>query len=122
MLQYNSIYQNQTSIVLFNERAGGMVKSNEPQDLQVVTLHRMSKTMYVENTVTFDYGPVTGFPANKNIDRILGETVNGNLICISPGEAEGGGVQVIRIEKFKKIPTVNVDEDGEAVKNENLKL
>ena len=64
--------------------------------------------MYLENTVTFDYGPVTGC----RVDKLLGEA-GGNLICISPSLEDGGGIQLLQIDKFKRLDKITVDDDAD---------
>jgi|LauGreDrversion4_2_1035121.scaffolds.fasta_scaffold322669_1 hypothetical protein len=91
----------QTSIVLFNERFGEVMKSNDPQDLQLVTINKQHKQLYLENTVTFDYGVISGLSCDKKIDKILGDA-GGNLVCIAPNLEVGGGIQLIQIEKMRK--------------------
>lgn len=69
--------------------------------MQAITLAKNQKSLYIENTVTFDYGQVTGFETECEIDKILGDFGN-NLVCVAPTAKSGGGIQVIRIEKVKK--------------------
>jgi hypothetical protein len=63
-----------------------------------VTYNRQSKQVFLENTVTFDYGASSGFQGDSNIDKILGDTGN-NTICVQNG---GGGLYLLHIEKTKK--------------------